>query len=91
MRLCEETAQQIDLLVTDIIMPDMDGRDLAQKLHLRFPGLKVLFVSGYNVEVLRRRGGFSSSEAFLSKPFGVADFAQKVRHVLDGKPLASPQ
>jgi len=73
----------IDLLVTDVVMPHVDGRDLAEKLRVRLPGLKVLFMSGYTDDAMLRRGIFQAEEAFVQKPFALASLAKKIREVLD--------
>jgi two-component system, cell cycle sensor histidine kinase and response regulator CckA len=81
-----EIAQQhqglIHLLVTDVIMPNMSGRELAERLTLRLPGLKTLYISGYTDDAVLRHGVSQSSPAFLPKPFTPISLAQKVRELL---------
>ncbi|MBS1816520.1 MAG: PAS domain S-box protein [Acidobacteria bacterium] len=78
----EEHQAPIDLLVTDVVMPEMRGPDLAQALRARRPGLKVLFMSGYVQDALDRA---DISEAdFLLKPFTLKDLSQRVRAAIDG-------
>jgi two-component system cell cycle sensor histidine kinase/response regulator CckA len=82
-----ETAQRhqgpIHLLITDVIMPHMSGCELAERLTLRLPGLKTLFMSGYTDDAVLGTGVAQSSPAFLPKPFTPTSLAQKVRKVLE--------
>jgi PAS domain S-box-containing protein len=72
------------LLVTDVVMPGMDGRTLADELRRRHPALKVLFVSGYTQDVISHRGVLDEGVEFLPKPFTPAALLERVRAVLDG-------
>ena len=72
----------IDLLVTDVIMPGITGKALADQLTPLRPGIKVLFVSGYSGEVIAHRGVLDAGVAYLPKPFTPAILAAKVREVL---------
>ena len=73
----------IHLLITDVIMPEMSGRQLAERLKDRRPELKVLFVSGYADDAIVRHGILEPGIAFLQKPFSPESLARKVREVLD--------
>jgi CheY-like chemotaxis protein len=72
----------IHLLVTDVIMPEMSGRQLADRLREGRPELKVLFVSGYTDDAIIRHGILEPGIAFLQKPFTPDALARKVREVL---------
>jgi PAS domain S-box-containing protein len=74
----------IDLLLTDVIMPGLNGRQLADRFATIHPRARVLFMSGYAGEALSAQGVLDSSVAFLAKPFVPAELARKVREVLDG-------
>ena len=80
--LCEIHPGPIDLLVTDVVMPELGGRELAQgALKLR-PGMKVVFLSGHTQDVILKEG-IEKGAAFLRKPFAPVELAQKVREMLD--------
>ncbi len=74
---------KIDLLLTDLAMPGMNGQELAEKLLARLPDLKVLYTSGYAGSILQDRDFAGLATAFLEKPFTWQSLAQKVRTVLD--------
>ncbi len=73
----------VDLLVTDVVMPEMSGGQLAEAIRTRFPSCRVLFMSGYNEDVAVRHGQLGRNDAFLQKPFTPLSLARKVREVLD--------
>lgn len=81
-RLAEAETGVIDLLVTDVVMPGMNGRDLAAALTRRRPDLRVLFMSGYDADVLAPHGVRADSLQLLQKPFSVEELARRVRAIL---------
>ncbi|MBP3955540.1 response regulator [Gemmata sp. G18] len=84
LRVARSHAGRIDLLVSDVVMPNLGGRQLAEQLQQERPGLRVLFVSGYTDDVVLRHGVLEAEVAFLQKPYPPAVLAAKVRAVLDG-------
>ena len=79
-----EIQPRVDLLFTDIVMPDMNGRKLADEAVARRPGLKVLYTTGYTKNAIVHNGMLDADVAFLPKPFTFEQLALKVRQVLDG-------
>ena len=84
LRLAREFAGEIHLLVTDVIMPEMNGRELSGQLQAVRPRLKVLYVSGYTANVIEHHGVLDPGESFMAKPFTARALAARVRAVLDG-------
>ena len=78
----------VHLLVTDVVMPQMNGRELAERLAAERPGLRVLYVSGYTDHAVVRHGVLEEGIAFLSKPFDLGQLARTVREVLDAGRVA---
>jgi FixJ family two-component response regulator len=70
-------------MVTDVVMPGMSGRDLAERLDVTRPAMKVLYMSGYTDDIVVRHGVVEEGVPFVSKPFALADLIRKVREVLD--------
>ncbi len=83
LHLVEEHPGDIDLLITDVVMPEMNGRELAEQLKVIRPNLKCLFMSGYTADVIAHRGILDEGVNFIRKPFGSDDFSARVRQVLD--------
>jgi len=90
--MAEEHRENIELMVTDVIMPGMSGRELAERLQAARPNMKVLYVSGYTDNIIAERGMLPPGMAFLQKPFSPTNLAGKVREVLDApkKQAAAP-
>ncbi|MCF8053188.1 MAG: response regulator, partial [Desulfobacterales bacterium] len=82
--LVEAYGGEIHLLITDVIMPEMNGRDLAGRLQTIYPELKILFMSGYTADVIAHRGMLEDGVRFLQKPFTKQELAVKVREALGG-------
>jgi PAS domain S-box-containing protein len=83
MRLAEEHAGEIHLLMTDVVMPEMNGRDLAHRLKSLYTTLKCLFMSGYTANVIAHHGVLDPGVHFIQKPFSMQGLATKVREVLE--------
>ncbi len=81
--LVEEHTGELHLLITDVVMPQMNGRALAEHLGAIRPNLKCLYMSGYTADVITHQGILDEGVNFIQKPFGSDDFASKVRQVLD--------
>lgn len=82
--LAEKLDKPIQLLITDVVMPFMGGRALADAMRSRFPRIKVLYMSGFTEDAVVRNGVVEANEPFLQKPFTPTALATKVRHLLDG-------
>ena len=83
LRIAEGHKEPIHLLITDVVMPEMGGRELAEAIRTRRPGIRVLFMSGYTDEAVFQHGTIPPTEAFIQKPFSPLGLARKVRAVLD--------
>ncbi len=81
-RLAEEFASGIHLFITDVVMPEMNGRDLSRRLQSLCPGVKILFMSGYTATVIAHRGVLDEGVNFIQKPFSMKDLAVKVRDAI---------
>jgi two-component system, cell cycle sensor histidine kinase and response regulator CckA len=84
LEIAERRAEGIDLLLTDVVMPGMSGRDLAHRLRPTHPEAKVLYASGYTENVIVHHGVVDEGISFIGKPYSTRDLARKVREVLDG-------
>jgi two-component system, cell cycle sensor histidine kinase and response regulator CckA len=81
-RIAQQHTEPIHLLLTDVVMPDMNGKELAQELQRILPGLKVVFASGYTENVIVHHGVLEENLAFIGKPYTLSALSQKVREVL---------
>jgi DNA-binding response OmpR family regulator len=80
-QIAQQFAGKIDLLLTDVVMPGMNGRDLARQLRTLCPNMRVLYVSGFADETLEQ-DVLDSNDAFLAKPFLLRELAAKIRSLL---------
>lgn len=85
LRIVERHGGPIDLLLTDVVMPGLSGRELAEQLTARRPGVRVLYMSGYPGDAVVQGGALPGGSAFLQKPFSPDGLARKVRDVLDAR------
>jgi CheY-like chemotaxis protein len=83
LRLAEAHAAEIRLLITDVVMPEMNGRELAVLIRDIKPGLECLFTSGYTANVIAHHGVLDNGVNFLQKPFSMKELASKVRQALE--------
>ncbi len=83
LNLAKEHKGQIHLLMTDVVMPKMSGKDLAQQIGTLNPEIKVLFMSGYTANVIAHQGILDEEVPFIQKPFSMKDLATKVREALE--------
>jgi YesN/AraC family two-component response regulator len=83
LEICRASDTPIHILITDVVMPKMGGRELAARLREVAPELKVLFVSGYTDSAILHHGVLEAGTHFLQKPFTVEQLAGKVREVLE--------
>ena len=90
LRLASAHPGPIQLLISDVIMPGMDGPDLAERLAAVHAGMKCLFISGYTADIITQRGALEAGVMFMAKPFSRNDLAHKVREVLDGNGETTP-
>jgi PAS domain S-box-containing protein len=85
--LAEKYANEIQLLITDVVMPQMNGRVLAERLQSLYPSIKILFMSGYTATIIANRGDLDIDVNFIQKPFSMKNLAVKVRDaIIDGRP-----
>jgi CheY-like chemotaxis protein len=81
--MAENHSGKIDLLMTDVVMPEMNGRDLAKNILSIYPDIKRLFMSGYTADVIARHGVLDAGVHFIQKPFSKQDLFSKVKDALD--------
>ena len=82
LRVCENEAAPVDLIVTDLVMPEMGGTELARKIRETQPDARILFTSGYTEDAVVRQSLLSAGEEFIEKPFTPATLAKKARQLL---------
>jgi two-component system, cell cycle sensor histidine kinase and response regulator CckA len=83
LRVAEASREKIELLITDVVMPGINGCQLADSLRSRDPGLKVLFQSGYTADAVVHHGIMEAEGTFLRKPYTLEALDKKVRELLD--------
>ena len=83
-RLAEEFGGKMDLLMTDVVMPEMNGHALAKKILSLYPNIQRLFMSGYTADVIAHQGVLDEGVHFIQKPFSMKDLAAKIHELLDG-------
>jgi PAS domain S-box-containing protein len=88
-RLCRQRTEPIHLLLTDVVMPETSGKEVADRVTEVLPGLRVLFMSGYTDEAIVHHGVLDTDIEFIQKPFTPAALVRKVREVLDSELVAS--
>jgi DNA-binding response OmpR family regulator len=84
LRIVQDHPSKIDLLLTDVVMPEMNGKELTHLLTLNRLDLKVLYMSGYTTDTIADRGVLADGMNFIQKPFAQLGLAAKIRAVLDG-------
>jgi CheY-like chemotaxis protein len=85
LKVSEEHSGTIEILITDVVMPGIGGRELAQRVSAARPNIKVLFLSGYTEDAIIHEGVLEPGTAFLQKPFTLQMLSRKVREVLRGE------
>jgi CheY-like chemotaxis protein len=85
LRIAQAHQGAIDMIITDVVMPGMGGRELAKQVTATWPGIKVLFLSGYTEDAVVHEGVLEADTAFLQKPFTLQALSRKVREVLRGE------
>lgn len=88
LRMARKHAGEIQLLITDVVMPEMNGRTLAENLSSLYPTLKSLFMSGYTADVIADRGVLNEGVFFIQKPFSMDDLAKKINQTLHGDKIS---
>ncbi|MFZ0797271.1 MAG: PAS domain S-box protein [Terriglobales bacterium] len=90
LQIAEDFKEHIDILITDVVMPGIGGRELAKKLLTLRPGISVLYLSGYTEDAVVTQGALGPTSAFLQKPFTLQNLAKKVREVLHARSASTP-
>ncbi len=85
LRLAEEHIGEIHLILTDVVMPEMNGRNLAQRISAFYPEMKYLFMSGYTANVIAHQGVLDEGVHFIQKPLSIKNLAAKVREALNAQ------
>jgi CheY-like chemotaxis protein len=81
--ICAETGGAIDLLLTDVVMPGLGGKELAAQVASRYPNTRILYMTGYTDDEVLRRGILDEGRALILKPFSPTDLLRKIRSILN--------
>jgi CheY-like chemotaxis protein len=84
LRIVEAGERAVDLVITDVVMPEMGGREMVERLRTRHPGIKVLFMSGYSERAVTSDGVMPPGTGFVEKPFTIEQLTRRTRELLDG-------
>lgn len=84
MTIAREYNNPIHLLVTDVVMPGMNGWELKEALAPLYPEIKTIFMSGYTADIIAHKGIIEKGTAFLQKPFTISVLTEKIRQVIEG-------
>ncbi len=90
LRIAEQLAGDIQLMITDVIMPEMNGRELALQIKEKYPHISILFMSGYTNDIIASNGILEENTCFIQKPYSLGTLAEKVREALDSKSCSVP-
>jgi two-component system cell cycle sensor histidine kinase/response regulator CckA len=82
LQIMEEHGNEIDLIISDVIMPGTNGPDMIEEIKLKYPNIKVIFISGYAEDAFVNKYGADNDFNFLAKPFNLKQLASKVKEVL---------
>ena len=85
LKIAQDTRQNVDLLITDVVMPEMSGQELYARLRAIRPGIRVLFMSGHVPNVIHAKGGLEEGAGFIQKPFTQQELGEKLRQVLSAQ------
>jgi PAS domain S-box-containing protein len=85
LRILEEGERTIDLVITDLVMPEMGGREMVERVRARHPAMKVLFMSGYSERAVTSEGAMPAGTGFVEKPFTVEQLIRRTREILDAQ------
>jgi CheY-like chemotaxis protein len=85
LRILEEGGRRIDLVITDLVMPEMGGREMVERVRAHYPAMKVLFMSGYSERAVTSDGSMPPGTGFVEKPFTVEQLIRRTREILDGQ------